>query len=129
MFRGVQTDDAPPPRRLTTPQSAVTRHECLVLLLTATPSHMHVQKYPCSLITTHHPQPTTTYNTPQECLDLLLTAHRIPEAAFLARTYLPSHVPRIVEAWKADLAKVHTYILAGCYYMFICIGTCVCICK
>lgn len=42
----------------------------------------------------------------QECLDLLLKADRIPEAAFLARTYLPSHVPRIVEAWKADLCKV-----------------------
>ena len=32
----------------------------------------------------------------EKCLDLLVKTKRLPEAAFLARTYLPSHVPRCV---------------------------------
>jgi coatomer subunit beta' len=30
----------------------------------------------------------------EECLELLIESNRLPEAAFLARTYLPSQVSR-----------------------------------
>ena len=43
----------------------------------------------------------------EECLELLCKSNRLPEAAFLARTYLPSHVPRIVQLWKAELSKTN----------------------
>ncbi|KAM7413597.1 hypothetical protein PAMA_020808 [Pampus argenteus] len=42
-----------------------------------------------------------------KCLDLLIKTERLPEAAFLARTYLPSHVPRVVKLWKESLSKVN----------------------
>ena len=42
----------------------------------------------------------------EACLDLLCSVGRIPEAAFLARTYMPSHVTRIVQMWRKDLASV-----------------------
>lgn len=42
-----------------------------------------------------------------KCLDLLIKTHRLPEAAFLARTYLPSHVSRVVKLWKESLSKVN----------------------
>jgi len=41
------------------------------------------------------------------CLNLLCETGRIPEAAFLARTYLPSHISRIVKLWKQDLKSVN----------------------
>ena len=37
---------------------------------------------------------------------LFLFSNRIPEAAFMARTYLPSQVSRIVSLWRNDLKKV-----------------------
>lgn len=40
-----------------------------------------------------------------ECVDLLLSSDRAPEAALFARTYAPSQVPRAVTAWKKDLEK------------------------
>jgi len=40
----------------------------------------------------------------EECLDLLVEGKRHAEAAFLARTYLPSHVPRLVALWKEAVA-------------------------
>jgi len=43
----------------------------------------------------------------EECLELLCKANRLPEAAFLARTYLPSQVSRIVQMWKEDLGKTN----------------------
>ena len=43
----------------------------------------------------------------EECLDLLCKADRLPEAAFFARTYLPSQVPRIVSLWKEQLGKTN----------------------
>jgi len=43
----------------------------------------------------------------EACLNLLCDTGRIPEAAFLARTYLPSHVSRIVKMWKQDLKSVN----------------------
>uniref|UniRef100_UPI003AAB6239 coatomer subunit beta'-like n=1 Tax=Centroberyx gerrardi TaxID=166262 RepID=UPI003AAB6239 len=42
-----------------------------------------------------------------KCLDLLIKTNRLPEAAFLARTYLPSHVSRVVNLWKESLSKVN----------------------
>lgn len=41
-----------------------------------------------------------------ECLDLLIETGRIPEAAFMARTYLPSRTSQIVELWRKDLSKI-----------------------
>ena len=41
------------------------------------------------------------------CIDLLERCGRVPEAAFMARTYLPSRVSDAVELWKADLKKIN----------------------
>jgi len=41
----------------------------------------------------------------KECLDLLCETSRFAEAAFMARTYMPSEVTRIVQLWRADLSK------------------------
>ena len=43
----------------------------------------------------------------EECLELLCKSNRLPEAAFLARTYLPSEVSRIVKLWKDDLSQTN----------------------
>ncbi|XP_028320988.1 coatomer subunit beta'-like isoform X2 [Gouania willdenowi] len=42
-----------------------------------------------------------------KCLDLLIKTDRLPEAAFLARTYMPSHVSRVIKLWKESLSKVN----------------------
>uniref|UniRef100_A0A672H5A5 Coatomer subunit beta' n=1 Tax=Salarias fasciatus TaxID=181472 RepID=A0A672H5A5_SALFA len=42
-----------------------------------------------------------------KCLELLIKTDRLPEAAFLARTYMPSQVPRVVKLWKESLSKVN----------------------
>lgn len=39
------------------------------------------------------------------CINLLIQAERVPEAALFARTYAPSLVPGIVEQWKTELGK------------------------
>lgn len=44
----------------------------------------------------------------EECLDLLVAAGRVPEACFMARTYLPSAMGRLVALWKKDLSKIST---------------------
>ena len=44
---------------------------------------------------------------PTECLELLLSAGRAPEAAFLARTYTPSQTSRMVGLWKEQLRAVN----------------------
>ncbi|KAJ8550832.1 hypothetical protein K7X08_000202 [Anisodus acutangulus] len=43
----------------------------------------------------------------EECIQLLVDSNRIPEAAFMARSYLPSKVPEIVSIWRKDLSKVN----------------------
>jgi coatomer subunit beta' len=43
----------------------------------------------------------------EECVELLIESNRIPEAAFMARTYLPSQVSRIVALWRNDLKKIN----------------------
>jgi len=35
----------------------------------------------------------------------IFSSNRIPEAAFFARTYCPSQVPRVLELWKAKTEK------------------------
>eukprot|EP00124_Ichthyophonus_hoferi_P003757 Ihof_evm2s349 gene=Ihof_evmTU2s349 len=39
----------------------------------------------------------------EDCLALLVTTDRLPEAAFFAKTYLPSHTSAIVQKWKESL--------------------------
>lgn len=41
----------------------------------------------------------------QRCLDILIETNRLPEAAFFARTYIPSQMSRVVELWREELAK------------------------
>ncbi|XP_077998505.1 coatomer subunit beta'-like [Glandiceps talaboti] len=41
----------------------------------------------------------------EECIDVLIQSNRVPEAAFFARTYMPSKMPQIVDLWKETLAK------------------------
>eukprot|EP00287_Rhodomonas_sp_CCMP768_P010439 CAMPEP_0196718458 /NCGR_PEP_ID=MMETSP1091-20130531/1646_1 /TAXON_ID=302021 /ORGANISM="Rhodomonas sp., Strain CCMP768" /LENGTH=1036 /DNA_ID=CAMNT_0042059117 /DNA_START=87 /DNA_END=3197 /DNA_ORIENTATION=- len=43
----------------------------------------------------------------EECLNLLCETNRVPEAAFLARTYLPSQVTRMVQLWRDDLKDLN----------------------
>ena len=38
-----------------------------------------------------------------DCVDLLVAARRIPEAALFARTYAPSRLSGLVKLWKASL--------------------------
>eukprot|EP00884_Botryococcus_braunii_P001163 jgi/Botrbrau1/11047/Bobra.92_2s0018.1 len=42
-----------------------------------------------------------------ECVDLLLASNRVSEAAFFARTYMPSRVSEVVQLWRKDLAKIN----------------------
>ena len=46
-------------------------------------------------------------NKIDDCIELLCETGRVPEAAFMARTYAPSKVSDVVALWKADLAKVN----------------------
>lgn len=41
----------------------------------------------------------------EQCLEVLISTGRLPEAAFFARTYLPSQVSRVVKLWKEEVAK------------------------
>lgn len=41
------------------------------------------------------------------CLEILINTNRIPEAAFFARTYLPSQISRVVQLWKISLSQVN----------------------
>jgi len=43
----------------------------------------------------------------EECLGLLVAAGRAPEAAFLARTYMPSKMSEMVALWKESLTSVN----------------------
>jgi len=44
------------------------------------------------------------------CIDLLVKAKRLPEAAFMARSYAPSRVSGVLAEWKKDLAKTNSKI-------------------
>eukprot|EP00267_Zea_mays_P054165 XP_020407384.2 coatomer subunit beta'-1-like [Zea mays] len=43
----------------------------------------------------------------EDCIQLLVDSNRIPEAALLARSYLPSKVPEILAIWRDDLSKIN----------------------
>ncbi|XP_066379126.1 coatomer subunit beta'-1-like isoform X2 [Miscanthus floridulus] len=43
----------------------------------------------------------------EDCIQLLVDSNRIPEAALMARSYLPSKVPEIVAIWRNDLSKIN----------------------
>lgn len=43
-----------------------------------------------------------------ECVKLLVETNRIPEAAFLTRTYAPSNISGTLAAWKENLKQVST---------------------
>ncbi|XP_051197724.1 coatomer subunit beta'-1 isoform X2 [Lolium perenne] len=43
----------------------------------------------------------------ENCIQLLVDSNRIPEAALMARSYLPSKVSEIVALWRKDLIKVN----------------------
>ncbi|KAI6671932.1 hypothetical protein NL676_006817 [Syzygium grande] len=43
----------------------------------------------------------------EDCLQLLVDTDRIPEAALMARSYLPSKVSEITAIWRKDLHKVN----------------------
>ncbi|KAK6621782.1 Coatomer subunit beta' [Polyplax serrata] len=47
------------------------------------------------------------YGDLEKCLDILITTDRLPEAAFFARTYLPSKISYVVELWRESLSKVN----------------------
>ncbi|XP_071840387.1 coatomer subunit beta'-like [Apostichopus japonicus] len=44
---------------------------------------------------------------PNDCLELLCKSGRFPEAAFFARTYLPSRVSEVVQGWKESLGQTN----------------------
>lgn len=46
-----------------------------------------------------------------------LCSNRIPEAALMARSYLPSKVSEIVALWRKDLNKVMTYVICGSSFL------------
>lgn len=41
-----------------------------------------------------------------KCIQTLIDSNRIPEAAFFARTYAPSQVPRVLALWKEHTARL-----------------------
>lgn len=43
----------------------------------------------------------------EDCIDLLVEYQRIPEAAFMARTYMPSRVSDVLALWKEDLHTIN----------------------
>lgn len=43
----------------------------------------------------------------EECIQLLIETNRIPEAAFLARTYMPSMVSSVLQLWKSNLKSIN----------------------
>ncbi|ETW83757.1 hypothetical protein HETIRDRAFT_415508 [Heterobasidion irregulare TC 32-1] len=47
------------------------------------------------------------------CVDLLVKTHRAPEAALFARTYAPSQVPAVVDAWRDELKSKGRPKIAG----------------
>jgi coatomer subunit beta' len=42
-----------------------------------------------------------------QCLDILIENQRLPEAAFFARTYLPSQINRIIGLWREKLKQMN----------------------
>ena len=47
----------------------------------------------------------------EECMEILIRTNRLPEAAFFARTYLPSEIARVLPLWKTELVRVILILL------------------
>lgn len=43
----------------------------------------------------------------EQCLQILINTNRLPEAAFFARTYIPSKISYVVNLWRSELAKIN----------------------
>lgn len=43
----------------------------------------------------------------ERCLQILINTNRLPEAAFFARTYIPSKISHVVQLWRQELAKIN----------------------
>lgn len=43
----------------------------------------------------------------EKCLEILINTNRLPEAAFFARTYIPSKISYVVQLWRNELAKIN----------------------
>lgn len=43
----------------------------------------------------------------EQCLQILINTNRLPEAAFFARTYIPSKMSYVVQLWRNELAKIN----------------------
>lgn len=43
----------------------------------------------------------------ERCLNILVNTNRLPEAAFFARTYIPSKISYVVQQWRNELTKVN----------------------
>jgi len=43
----------------------------------------------------------------EQAIQMLIDGNRIPEAAFLARTYMPTQISRVLDLWKADLKQIN----------------------
>lgn len=43
-------------------------------------------------------------------LECLIASKKLPEAAFFAKTYIPSEISRVVVLWKESLAKTNPVI-------------------
>ncbi|ORX80290.1 Coatomer, beta' subunit [Basidiobolus meristosporus CBS 931.73] len=48
----------------------------------------------------------------ENCLDILIRTDRIPEAAFFARSYIPSQISRVVKLWKESLISANKTTIA-----------------
>ena len=42
----------------------------------------------------------------QQCLDLLISTNRLPEAAFFARSYMPSKLTEVIAMWKGQVSTL-----------------------
>lgn len=43
-----------------------------------------------------------------QCLEVLISSKRLPEAAFFARSFMPSKISEVVQKWKKFLEKEHS---------------------
>lgn len=43
----------------------------------------------------------------EQCLQILISTNRLPEAAFFARTYIPTKISYVVQLWRNELAKIN----------------------
>ncbi len=59
----------------------------------------------------------------EACFDLLVQEGRLPEAAFFARSYLPSRMPEAVTLWKENLVKEKGKLPANVFHRLLIRGS------